>query len=645
MHRGRISQQSRRVQQRLLGVALRVSALMAVLPAGALVSGCGLSDFQRDLIFGVGSLAIQLLGLGGASGGGAEQPAPDNDNTAEQPAPSDNDNTTTQPGGGGVVAGLNCWDLNGNGLPDSAEDRNEDGLFSALDCQGADGATGPTGPAGADGVDGVDGVDGSDGADGATGSQGPTGPQGPQGPTGPTGATGNTGAQGPAGPTLWDTFVETFYTIEGGDYSSVVADSTGQLPIVELDEPALGSCESAVNVVAFRAGIGERYNPGNPITMRLYLWRTGPQPESCFVLRLDGYRASHGTTILPYGGTRYVKVIDPVMADEAGTLVVVDLPLNTASGLNLPNDLQRGELLAIELNTMAEYLNDNCYTLLGVDLFESTLVSGATLAHAVIYESEEQIECESTGCEDDADCAEGLLCNLESGDCVECLSNTDCSDGDTCNGEEICNAELTCETTTFTDCQEDGIVDSCQLAGNDCNHNSIPDECDLTTVREVRGQVTLLPGHTITDLSIPTTEALSDVTLRLEANSDLGAVDEYFELSLYNSSEGLELGRVFEADGQECYAASLDVAELSIPMDDYNAILSGSGPAMRIETSPAVDVTECGSSMTRVIIRYRISNDLNADLIPDECQPIHIKPVAMDQISLLNNPTNLQLAN
>ncbi len=110
--------------------------------------------------------------------------------------------------------GLACWDLNGDGLQDTAEDINNDGLFSALDCAGpqgvagATGAQGPqgdTGPAGTDGAigpqgpvgmtgpagsDGNDGVDGQDGAPGATGPQGPIGLTGPAGPRGPAGSDG-----------------------------------------------------------------------------------------------------------------------------------------------------------------------------------------------------------------------------------------------------------------------------------------------------------------------------------------------------------------------------------------------------------------------------------------------------------------------
>jgi len=64
------------------------------------------------------------------------------------------------PAGPQGPAGISCYDINGNGIGDSGEDKNGDGVYNALDCQG---------------------------------------PQGPQGPVGPTGMTGQPGPQGPAG--------------------------------------------------------------------------------------------------------------------------------------------------------------------------------------------------------------------------------------------------------------------------------------------------------------------------------------------------------------------------------------------------------------------------------------------------------------
>jgi hypothetical protein len=46
--------------------------------------------------------------------------------------------------------GLNCWDLNGDGVQDAEEDVNGDGVWDALDCQGAGGTAGAPGAAGLD---------------------------------------------------------------------------------------------------------------------------------------------------------------------------------------------------------------------------------------------------------------------------------------------------------------------------------------------------------------------------------------------------------------------------------------------------------------------------------------------------------------
>lgn len=134
--------------------------------------------------------------------------------------------------------GIACWDTNGNGVQDAAEDTNLDGFWDALDCVGADG------PAGADGLacwdvngngiadpsedtnlDGIwDASDcggtGQDGlscwdingngladpaedinVDGAWNYLDCIGATGPAGPQGAQGIQGIQGTQGPAGPT------------------------------------------------------------------------------------------------------------------------------------------------------------------------------------------------------------------------------------------------------------------------------------------------------------------------------------------------------------------------------------------------------------------------------------------------------------
>ena len=96
------------------------------------------------------------------------------------------------------ASGINCWDANGNGTNDPAEDTNGDGLFNSADC--TVGIVGPQGPIGLTGPAGATGAQGPTGLTGATGAQGPTGLTGPTGPQGPIGLTGLTGPAGPQGP-------------------------------------------------------------------------------------------------------------------------------------------------------------------------------------------------------------------------------------------------------------------------------------------------------------------------------------------------------------------------------------------------------------------------------------------------------------
>ncbi len=97
------------------------------------------------------------------------------------------------------TTGINCWDLNGNGVQDPSEDTNGDGLYNINDCAGVQGFQGPQGPIGPQGPQGPQGEPG-----GEKGDRGPKGPDGPQGPTegdpGPEGPQGPQGQQGPAGP-------------------------------------------------------------------------------------------------------------------------------------------------------------------------------------------------------------------------------------------------------------------------------------------------------------------------------------------------------------------------------------------------------------------------------------------------------------
>ena len=155
-------------------------------------NGDGINDPAEDINMDGNFDALDCQGADGMDGAQGPQ-GPEGPTGPQGPAGNDGSNGTD---------GINCWDTNGDGINDPAEDTNMDGNFDALDCQGEDGMDGAQGPQGPEGPTGPQGPAGNDGNDGMDGAQGP---QGPEGPTGPQGPAGNDGSNGTDGINCWDT--------------------------------------------------------------------------------------------------------------------------------------------------------------------------------------------------------------------------------------------------------------------------------------------------------------------------------------------------------------------------------------------------------------------------------------------------------
>jgi hypothetical protein len=255
----------------------------------------------------------------------------------------------------------------------------EQGSTGPTGPQGETGATGPQGPTGPQGEAGIAGTDGAPGATGPTGPQGPAGPTGLTGPTGPAGPTGATGPAGPAGPEYFDVLVDEFFD-PGGN-------SIRAYPTFAIAH-------------GWKVAVPPRYTPGNPITMRLFLYgryRPAQLPEpQCQVFRLITLQVRSGGAIENYGsGEQFLKLQvpspeSPELVQEDGAswvkiLTVVDLPLNVADGLNLPNDLDPGQLLGFGLEWVAPGCPDDGinYRIFEVEFFESA-VGQAVLSGAEV---------------------------------------------------------------------------------------------------------------------------------------------------------------------------------------------------------------------------------------------------------------------
>ncbi len=407
------------LRQPVVGMAM-AAVVMVSLPMGCGGGFLGLQDYQRDLLFNGLAVAVLLNG-------------PDNATPADGAA--------------------------GNPLP---------------------GAEGPQGPQGAVGPAGADGADGADGAAGATGATGPAGPDGAQGPQGPVGADGPQGADGAAGaagsnggngadgqpgrpgPEFFDVFIDDFFA------SSTTTDASLPVVAVSIDTPALGP--GATGEIAYRVAIPNSYPGGNDVTMRMFFYRSGPASPDCFAFSVDGRRLRHGDAVGCYGGdptqncvdgTRWVRVDGssntggPAGDLAEGVFLVVDLPLNSAAGLNLPDDLASGDLLAFEIKPAAVgglYDESGQYQVLAVEFFESNDQTASTEG-ATVFFSADTLECPGV-----------------------------------CSG-------------TLPDCNNNGRRDFCDIedgTSQDCNENGIPDECDLCPAREPQTVTAAVGGGTTT---------------------------------------------------------------------------------------------------------------------------------------------------
>ncbi len=361
-----------RIKGKIAG--LTMAAVLAASPLTvvwmSMVTGCGGGSCCLPPIpckctfqFAAGILAIWLLrgsdGVAGRPGlncwdlnaDGACDPATEDQNSdgicnVNDCQGADGPNAEPIPG----VDGLQCWDLNGNGTGDVDEDINGDGLFNALDCRG------PAGPSGDDGSDGQDGQD------------------------------GDPGPPGPPADQLFDWFIEDFFT-----YGEISEDVSGQGEVINIQEPILEwDSEVGAIPVAFRTSIAEIYHEGNPVTVRVFLWREAREGD-CTTLRLDIFRALPGLGIARYGNPLWLRLKTAGMTDPG--MLVFDLPLNAPApnGLGFPDDFFAAQMLAFEFRVYgwggtAEL--DGRYTVLGAEVFESTNDADTMITNVTVFTTE-----------------------------------------------------------------------------------------------------------------------------------------------------------------------------------------------------------------------------------------------------------------
>jgi hypothetical protein len=150
---------------------------------------------------------------------------------------------------------------------------------------------------------------------------------------------------------------------------------------------------NAKATIAFRFPIGVTYDPGNDLTMRIFLVRatttqTAQGEDPCFVIRVESSILRAGEGITQYGPPRWVQPSPPA----GDGLTVIDLPINSSAGLDYPA-VQSRDFLAFALTAVPPSDSTEVFQLLGVEIFES-LPDTAELDGAIIA-SEVPESCDS----------------------------------------------------------------------------------------------------------------------------------------------------------------------------------------------------------------------------------------------------------
>jgi cytochrome c peroxidase len=188
------------------------------------------------------------------------------------------------------------------------------------------------------------------------------------------------------------------------------------------------------------------------------------------------------------------------------------------------------------------------------------------------------------------------------------------------------------------DCNQNGMLDECELAGNDCNGNGIPDECDLglLSVAAAESHGTGAGGHFVTsadidgdgdaDLLVPDWTAFNFRVLLNNGNGSSFALSGGFAVPSYPRTLA-----VADFDGD----MDLDVAVSNLLVSQVSVFLNNGvdgqdqwlGFTAAAPVNMNVGAGENGGSI------YVLASDLNNDGRPD----LAVAKIFMNQVAIALN--------
>ena len=120
-----------------------------------------------------------------------------------------------------------------------------------------------------------------------------------------------------------------------------------------------------------------------------------------------------------------------------------------------------------------------------------------------------------------------------------------------------------------------------------------------------------------------------DVTVTVRASSDLNSANEFVDVDI----NGTVVGRLFDVGGTQCSEVT---QQLVVPADAFNLLAATGSIDVNLVSSSTVQASDCSGSYTEITLDYvpvidcntnttldacEGAQDLNANGIPDECDP------------------------
>lgn len=244
-------------------------------------------------------------------------------------------------------------------------------------------------------------------------------------------------------------------------------------------------------------------------------------------------------------------------------------------------------------------------------------------------------DCNSNGIPDSCDFAQGIITDCNNNSFADaCEPATDCNNNGT---QDICDIAA----GVSQDCNGNGLLDECETLA-DCDANGRPDVCEPgMPFSSESGELSPIgsgASQSYTILAPPV--AGREVFITVTTRADLGTSSPPCKAKyMYLYMNGQYIDVLFYGYGHRC-PVTPDVAQVRMSGEEFNALVNGGNLTITIYPNSNVASTCADESFVKVRVEYGIStdcnsnsvfdtcdirdgtsHDLNANGLPDECEP------------------------